>query len=153
MRITTARSSMVSGMAPIPARAAIANVGMVSSLRVVWSQRIAGRLRWCPAFSSPRRSSLPSAFFPPKIVSASSTSSVGGMSPPMARYTAAGVAFTVISGAWQVPSTTSSSRDFPQRFSGARMTRRGACAQDAWACVAAIHRATAMTASADGRMT
>ena len=76
---------MVSGMAPIPARAAMAKVGMVSRLRVPASQRMAGRLRWCPAFSSPRRSSLASAFLPPKMVSASSTSSVGGVSVPMAR--------------------------------------------------------------------
>ncbi len=98
IRITTARSSIVSGMAPIPASAAIANVGMVSRLRAALSQRIAGRLRWCPAFSSYRRSSFASAFFPPKIVSASSTSRVGGESDPIAGYAAAGLAFTVISG-------------------------------------------------------
>ena len=45
IRMTTARSSMVSGIAPIPARAAMAKVGMVSSLRVALSQRIAGRFR------------------------------------------------------------------------------------------------------------
>ena len=59
----------------------------------------------------------------------------------------------MISGAWQVPSTMSSSRDFPHRFSGARITRRGACAHEAWAWVAAIHSATATAASADGRIT
>ena len=52
--ITTARSSMVSGIAPIPASAAMAKVGMVSRLRVPASHRMAGRLRWCPALSSPR---------------------------------------------------------------------------------------------------
>ena len=83
--MTTARSSMVSGMAPIPARAAMAKVGMVSRLRVPASHRMAGRFRWCPAFSRPRRSSLASAFLPPKIVSASSTSRVGGVSVPIAR--------------------------------------------------------------------
>ena len=76
---------MVSGIAPIPASAAIAKVGMVSRLRVPASHRIAGRFRWCPAFSRPRRSSLASAFFPPKMVSASSTSRVGGVPVPMAR--------------------------------------------------------------------
>ena len=63
----------------------MAKVGMVSRRRVALSQRIAGRFRWCPAFSRPRRSSLASAFFPPKMVSASSTSRVGGVSEPMAR--------------------------------------------------------------------
>ena len=71
----------------------------------------------------------------------------------MDRYTAAGEALTVISGLWQVPSTMSSSRDLPHRFSGARMTSRGACAHAAWAWVAAIHSTTASAASGEGRMT
>ncbi|MFC7484615.1 hypothetical protein ACFQX7_37735 [Luedemannella flava] len=76
----------MSGIAPIPARAAMAKVGIFSMLRVFGSHRMVGRLRWWPALSSPRRSSLPSAAFPPKIVSASSTRIVGGsVSAPMAR--------------------------------------------------------------------
>jgi hypothetical protein len=60
---------------------------------------------------------------------------------------------TVISGLWQVPSTMSSSLDLPQRFSGARITRRGAHAQACWAWVAAIHSVTATVASGEGMMT
>ena len=59
----------------------------------------------------------------------------------------------MISGAWQVPSTMSSSRDLPHRLTGARMTSRGACCQAAWAWVAAIHSATATAAWSEGRMT
>ena len=57
----------------------------------------------------------------------------------------------MISGAWQVPSTMSSRRDLPHRFSGARMTSRGRAARRAgrgW------RRSTApppTAASADGQ--
>ena len=58
-----------------------------------------------------------------------------------------------MNGSWQVASTTSSSRDLPHRFSGARMTSRGACAHAGCAWVAAIHSTTASAASPEGRMT
>src|SRR4051794_38653850 len=81
-------------------------------------------------------------------------SRVGGDSAaPIDRYTAAVDAFTVMIGRKQVASTTSSSRDFPHRFSGARMTRCGAWAHAGWAWLAAIHNTTASTASRVGRMT
>src|SRR4051794_30732251 len=81
-------------------------------------------------------------------------SRVGGDSAaPIDRYTAAVDAFTVMFGRKQVPSTTSSSRDFPHRFSGARITSRGACAHAGWAWLAAIHNTPASTASRVGRMT
>lgn len=96
IRITTARSMIVSGRSPIPASAAIAKVGNAVGLCSGPEIRHAGRLRWCPAFSSPRRSSFSPAFGP-KMVSASSTSSVGGFFP-MTRKTTAGEVFTVIIG-------------------------------------------------------
>jgi hypothetical protein len=86
------------------------------------------------------------------MVSASSTSMVGGSSL-IERYTAAGLELTVMNGLWQVASITSSSRDFPHRFSGARITSRGACAHAGCAWVAAIHNTTASAASAEGRDT
>ena len=45
----------------------------------------------------------------------------------------------------------SSSRDLPQRFSGARMTSRGACAHAGCAWVAAIHSTTASAACGGGQ--
>src|SRR5215203_1242487 len=58
-----------------------------------------------------------------------------------------------MSGSWQVASMTSSSRDLPQRFSGARITSRGACAHAGCTWVAAIHSTTASVVASDGRIT
>lgn len=100
MRMTIARSMIVSGRSPMSASAAIAKVGNAVGLCSGPEIRQAGRLRWCPAFSRPRRSSLSPALGP-KMVSASSTSSVGGFLP-MTRKTTAGEVFTVIIGWWTV---------------------------------------------------
>jgi hypothetical protein len=72
--------------------------------------RMVGRLRWCPAVSSLRSSSLASACLPPKIVSASSTSRVGGSSLPINRYTAAVEALTVLSGSGRCPPSRQAGR-------------------------------------------
>jgi putative hydrolase of the HAD superfamily len=113
----------------------------------------AAQVRWCPALSRPRRSSLASPAFGPNTVSASSSRIVGGSSLPIDRYTAALLALTVINGLQHVASTTSRRRDLPHRFSGARMTSRGACAHAGCAWVAAIHRVTASVASGEGSTT
>jgi hypothetical protein len=86
---------------------------------------------------------------------ASSMRRVGGSSGlmPMDRYTADGLAFVVMRGRWDSASTRSSSRDLPHRFSGARMTSRGAQCQAGSAWVAAIHSTTAVVASGFGRTT
>ena len=54
----------------------------------------------------------------PNTVSASSTMTVGGSSSGIERTSAAGLTLTEMSGAWQVPSTMSSSLLLPHRFSG-----------------------------------
>ena len=84
------------------------------------------------------------------MVSASSTSSVGGSSV-IDRKTAAGVVLTVIIGSWTVSVSTSSSRDLPHRFAGPTTARRGACCQAGCRCVAATHNVTASSASGAGQ--
>ena len=76
-----------------------------------------------------------------------------GGSVSIERYTAAGELLTVMNGAQHSASTRSSSRLLPQRFSGARITRRGAWAQAGWAWVAAIQRVTATAAAGEGSTT
>ncbi|CAG6398531.1 exported hypothetical protein [Actinacidiphila cocklensis] len=103
--------------------------------------------------SRPRISSFFSATFTlPKIVSASSTSSVGGSSV-IDRKIAAGVEFTVMNGAWTVSCNTSSSRDFPHAFVGATIASRGACCHAGCRCDAAIHNVIASNASGLGATT
>ncbi len=87
IRTMTARSSMVSGMCPIPASAAIAKVGMRSTgagVGVVADRRpvalVAGVEQAAQVLVR-----LGRLLADPKIVSASSTSSVGGSSVPIAR--------------------------------------------------------------------
>jgi hypothetical protein len=71
----------------------------------------------------------------------------------MERTTAAMVAFTVMSGPWQVSATTSSRRLLPQRFKGETTARRGACSQAGWAWLAATHKVTASAACGLGKIT
>ena len=54
-------------------------------------------------------------------------------------------------GWWQRASIRSSSRDLPQRFSGALITSRGAVFQAGTAWVAAIHSTTAAAACVGGQ--
>jgi hypothetical protein len=85
---------IVSGRSPIPASAAMAKVRNLVGLCSGPTTRVVGRLRWWPELRSPRLSSFFSATFAlPKMVSASSTSSVGGCSV-IERKIAAGVEFT-----------------------------------------------------------
>ena len=58
-----------------------------------------------------------------------------------------------MSGWWQSASIRSSSRDLPQRFSGALITSRGAAFQAGAPWVAAIHSTTAAAAASDGSTT
>lgn len=105
------------------------------------------------ALSRPRISSFFSACFGvPKMVSASSTRSVGGSSV-IDRKTAAGLVLMVSIGSWTVSVSTSSSRDLPHRFVGPTTARRGACCHAGCRCVAAAHSVTASSASGEGRIT
>jgi hypothetical protein len=97
----------------------------------------------------PRRSSLFSAAFGPKTVSASSSRSVGGSSP-IERTSAAGLMFTVSSGSRQVASIVSSSPDLPHCLTGLVMSSRGAQFHACTAWVAVIHSTTASAASGEG---